>query len=65
MTETSIWDKISTESCRLMRGAPIPQRIPSRAPHRTNSRLRRHRPLQRIKGAFVREARWYRGNYRP
>ena len=24
MTETSIWDKISTESCRLMRGALIP-----------------------------------------
>ena len=36
MTETSIWDKIFTESSRLMRGALIPQRIPSRAPHRNN-----------------------------
>lgn len=48
MTETSIWDKSNTESYRLMRGAFFPQRIHSRAPHRTNSRLRRNRPLQRI-----------------
>ena len=48
MTEISIWDQMSTESSRSMRGALIPQRIHSRAPHRTNSRLRRNRPLKRI-----------------
>ena len=34
MTETSIRDKILTESCRLMRGAPIPPKntFPSSAP---------------------------------
>ena len=50
MTETSIWDKILTESSRLMRGAdkPFSEYTCERCTEKINfSRLQRVRPLYR------------------